>query len=556
MSKTISHSSFCRRMTGKCSAFRLPTGSGWLFLALIFAAIAALPVLVIGGHFLMPAPGIWQHLAEHVLWDLIVNTSFLLAIVLPITAFIGVSLAWLTGACDYPGRRFFAWALLLPFAVPPYVFAFVYLGIFDFTGPVQSALRALFPGLGFIDIRGGMGVSLILSLSFYPYVYLMSRSAFMSQGRTLMDASRTLGLTPFQAFFRVVLPMARPFIAAGMILVAMETLADFGAVSIFNYDTFTTAVYKAWFGMFSLDSAAQLASIQVLFALSLIVLEQHYRRRMRYTSPGRNAQPARIELTGAPKWAAVIFSTTIFILAFGLMVGQLLIWVVDVAPEGLLRYLPFSRNSLFLAAGSALVTVLVALSLAYAKRQNDGRLMRWVTRCATLGYALPGTVLAVGVFLPASWLDRVIALLLFGEGHAAGPFIQGSLGLMVAAYAIRFLAAGFGATDSAMQRVSPSIGDAARTMGASGLRILTRIYVPMMQKGVLTCLLLVFVEVVREMPLTLMMRPFGWDTLAVKIYEYTSEGEWARAALPALILVFVGVGPVMLLTRQMEKRKK
>lgn len=229
--------------------FRLQS-PGWFFGAALLAVAAAVPLLVIVGHLLMPQQEVWKHLAENVLGTLVANTALLLACIVPLTAIMGVGLGWLTGACDYPGRKFFAWALVLPFAIPPYVFAFVYLGLFDFSGPVQGALRTVFPSLGFVDIRSGFGVATILSLAFYPYVYLMARSAFMTQGRTAMEAARTMGMKPSRAFFKVALPMARPFVAAGVVLVCMESLADFGAVSIFNYDTFTTAIYKAWFGLF------------------------------------------------------------------------------------------------------------------------------------------------------------------------------------------------------------------------------------------------------------------------------------------------------------------
>ena len=279
------------------TTFRIKSPA-WFTLAGALALVAAAPLLVILSFLLAPNQDIWSHLAENVLGTLAINTVLLLVCIIPLTAISGVGLGWLTGACDFPGRKFFSWALVLPFAIPPYVFAFVYLGIFDFTGPVQSFIRSVFPAAGFIDIRNFGGVSLILSLAFYPYVYLMSRSAFMTQGRTAIEAARTLGLSPGKAFFKVALPMARPFIAAGLVLVCMESLADFGAVSIFNYDTFTNAIYKAWFGMFSLESAAQLSSILAIIVLTALVAEQKMRSRMRYTEAGRSNKTDRLKLTG------------------------------------------------------------------------------------------------------------------------------------------------------------------------------------------------------------------------------------------------------------------
>lgn len=527
---------------------------GWFGAATLLAAVAAAPLLVIVGHLLVPTQGVWQHLAENVLGTLVANTAVLLALIVPLTAVMGVGLGWLTGACEYPGRRFFAWALVLPFAIPPYVFAFVYLGLFDFSGPVQTALRSLIPSMGFVDIRNGLGVASILSLAFYPYVYLMARSAFMTQGRTAMEAARTLGQSPARAFFRVALPMARPFIAAGLVLVCMESLADFGAVSIFNYDTFTTAIYKAWFGLFSLESAAQLSSVLAIFVLAALVMEQRMRARMRYTEAGRSSRAERLVLTGAGKWAAVGGSSLVFLLAFAVPCVQLGVWAWEVIGPEAVRYVEYSIRTLTLGLTGAVITTMGAMVLAFAKRNDPGRGMTWATRLATLGYALPGTVLAVGIFIPASWLDNLLvgwAADLFGTTPA--PIIQGSLGLMIAAYCIRFLAAGFGSVDSAMQRITPSIGEAARIMGVTGLGMLRRVYLPMLNKGLLAGGILVLVDVMKEMPITLMMRPFGWDTLAVKIYEYTSEGEWELAAIPAVVLILVGILPVLLLTRQSEK---
>ena len=533
--------------------FRLRS-PGWFAGATLLATASSIPLLVIAAQILSPQQDVWRHLAENVLGELVVNTALLLACIAPATAILGVGLGWLTAACDYPGRKFFAWALILPFAVPPYVFAFVYLGVFDFSGPVQSALRAMFPSMGFFDIRNVVGVSAILSLAFYPYVYLMARSAFMTQGRTAMEAARTLGMSPARAFFKVSLPLARPFVAAGLALVCMETLADFGAVSIFNYDTFTTAIYKAWFGLFSLESAAQLASVLALFVLIALIMEQRMRSKMRYNEAGRSTQSERLKLRGVAKWSAFCVSLLVFSLAFAIPCVQLFIWGWEALGPEALRYVEFGVKTLTLGLTGAAVTICCAMVLAFAKRNDPGAVMNWTTKTATLGYALPGTVLAVGVFIPASWLDAGLFSVFGGlwDGDPT-PIVQGSLGLMIAAYAIRFLALGFGAVDSAMQRITPSIGEAAQTMGVTGVRALRRIYLPMLNRGLAAGAILVLVDVMKEMPVTLMMRPFGWETLAVKIFEYTSEGEWELAAIPAVVLILVGLVPVLFLTRQSEK---
>lgn len=548
---------FIHRAKEGAAFFRLVArfgDSGWYGGALVLAAFAATPLLVLLARLFMPEHGVWQHLAENVLGDLVLNTVLLLGCIIPQTLVLGVGLGWLTGACEFPGRRFFAWALVLPFAVPPYVFAFVYLGMFDFGGPVQTALRAAFPAVGFIDIRNVSGVSFILSLAFYPYVYLMSRSAFMTQGRTALEVARTLGQSPARAFFTVALPMARPFIAAGLLLVCMETLADFGAVSIFNYDTFTTAIYKAWFGMFSLSGAAQLSSVLVVFVLCLIVSEQFLRRRMRFSEAGRTNRSERLVLQGGWKWAAFSASLLVFIVSFALPCLQLAVWGAQALGDGVLRYVEYAFNTLLLGIGGTVIVVAAALLLAFARKSHGGLFINFSARIATLGYALPGTVLAVGIFIPAAWLDS--QLLNVAErltGLSFSPFVQGSVGLLVGAYCIRFLAAGYGSVDSAMQRITPSIGDAARSLGVTGFSMLGRVYLPMLKKGMITAAILVLVDIMKEMPITLMMRPFGWDTLAVKLYEYTAEAEWQLAAIPAVALIAAGVVPVLLLTKQMEE---
>lgn len=529
----------------------------WQVSAIVLAGVVIIPVIVIFGSVFQPEKEIWSHLAGTVLLELLGNTFILSSGVLVCTALLGVSLGWLTGACDFPGRSFFAWALTLPMAIPAYVMAFIFVGLMDFTGPVQSAVR-LIPGFGsfMVEVRSAPFVIIVLSLSLYPYVYLLSRAAFLGQGRALLEAGRTLGVGPWAGFFRLALPMARPWIVSGLALVLMETLSDFGAVSVFNYDTFTTAVYKAWFGFFSLEAAAQLSSVLVVFALGLVSVEAFYRARMRYYANSRGgAVHVRTRLEGARGVYAAAFCSAIFLTAFVFPVIQLVVWIAEVAGDGELpSYSGQVLHTLMLGAGGAILTCMAALLLSYVKRKHPDRLNQGLCRLSTIGYALPGTVLAVGIFLPVAWVDqgiRFLSLSLFDI--QVGPIFQGTLVVMLTAYMVRFLAAGFGAVDSAMGAISPSIGEAASTMGVTGFRQVGRIYLPLLKKGLLTGLILVMVDIVKEMPITLMTRPFGWDTLAVKIFELTSEGEWERAALPGLYLVAASIIPVVVLIRQTEK---
>ncbi len=534
--------------------FRRP--SGWQWLSLLVVLLVMLPMSVIFLSWLEPAWDIWQHLRETMLTRLLINTSKLVIGVSCGTLVMGVGLAWLTGACEFPWRRHFSWALLLPLAMPTYVLAFVFLGLFDFAGPVQTQLRSWFGNdLRLPDMRGTGGVVLVMSLALYPYVYLLARNAFRTQGKRALEAAQSLGCPPLLGFFRVVLPMARPWIVGGATLVLMEALADFGAVSIFNYDTFTTAIYKAWFGFFSLPAAAQLSSLLVMLVFGLILLEQQFRRKMRYAQNRQAPQAERILLVGWKRWAAVLTCSGVLGVAFLVPVLQLVHWSLSIYQQELnRRYLDLLGHSLLLGGSAALLIVTVALLVAYAGRRHRGGVTGVLVRITTLGYALPGTVLAVGIYIPMAGLDNwMIDLARERFGSELSPFLQGTLLVMLVAYLVRFMAAGFKAIDSAMHRVTTNIDEASRLMGLRGIRLLWRVHLPMLRGGLFTALTLVFVDVMKEMPITLMTRPFGWDTLAVKIYELTSEGEWERAALPALTLLFSGLLPIVLLMRKTDE---
>lgn len=528
--------------------------TGWRLVILAVSALVLAPLSVVFLSWRNPATKILSHISETLLAELLLNTFWLVTGVGAGTLLLGVSLAWLVAVCEFPGRSFFSWALLLPLAMPTYVLAFVALGLLDYSGPLQSALRLWFGSSDwFPEVRSTPGVVLILTLALYPYVYLLSRGAFMTQGKRVLEAAESLGYSPTRAFFTVALPMARPWIAGGVLLVIMEALADFGAVSIFNFDTFTTAIYKAWFGFFSLPAAAQLASGLVLIVFFLIAGEQRLRRRRRYAAP-KATSGVRISLQGAPRWLACGYAASMLTLAFVIPLMQLLVWTLKAFHREFdSRYVDLLLRSLGLALGAAILVTLIALVLSYGARRHPDPLSGALVRTAILGYALPGTVLAVGIFIPLAALDNLLISLmqrLFDVNP--GLMLQGTLAIMMLAYLIRFLAAGFKPIDGAMHRVTPSIDEAARLHGLSGLTLLRRIHLPMLRTGVLTATTLVFVDVMKEMPITLMTRPFGWDTLAVKIFELTSEGEWERAALPALTILLAGLIPIVLLMRKSE----
>lgn len=520
--------------------------------ALPIAGLTLVPLLVVLASAFEPQPAVWSHLAEYVLPGVLKNTLILLLGVGIGVLLLGVTLAWLTAVCDFPGRRFFAWSLMLPLAMPAYVLAFVQVGLLDFTGPVQTLLRAWFgDSRWFPPIRSTGGVILVLTLAFYPYVYLLARNAFITQGMRAIEAAQALGYTRVQAFWKVALPMARPWIAGGLTLALMETLADFGSVSIFSFDTFTTAIYKAWFALFNLPAASQLASLLVLFVLVLAAADQRLRHNRRYAT--KHFSPGRIALKGVARWGATLFCGTILAVAFAIPVIQLLVWVSEVWRSDFdARYPLFLWHSIWLASLAALLVAALGLLLSAIRLHHRDSLTQAIVRLATLGYAIPGTVLAVGVFIPIAWLDNRLADLTTLFGMDSVQILKGSLAVMLLALAARFLAVAFQPIDAAMQRITPNQNNAARALGLSPRQTLFRLQLPMVRGGLLTAILIVFVDVMKEMPITLMTRPFGWDTLAVRVFEMTSEGMWERAALPSLAIVLTGLLPVILLVKKSE----
>ncbi len=530
----------------------------WFIISSLIALSVLIPVAVIFVSSTGYENEIWIHLKQHILPELISNTFKLSVGVLFLTSVLGVSLAFLTSLCDFPGRGFFTWSLLLPLSVPAYVMAFVYTGLFDFSGPVQTILRSFSPvaSVYFPEIRSTGGVILVMSLAFYPYVFMLASNAFTTQGESTIEASKSLGIGGSRLFFKVILPMARPWVFAGLLLVLMETLADFGAVSIFNYDTFTTAIYKSWFGFFSIGTATRLSSILILFIVVVIAVENLAKKNMKYYKNPGDKNRRRIKLHGSKAVLALSYAALIFILGFLIPVVQLTVWSISVFSEEFnMSYLGLIENSLLLAGSGALLTIVFAIVLSSSERMHQNRFSQLITKASVLGYALPGTVLAVGLVTIVSSADKALGYLGgLVDFQLPDQILQGTVLIMVVGYMIRFMSVGFGSISSSMNRITPSMDEAAKSMGTSRFKILSKIHFPLIKSGVVTGLILVFVEVMKEMPITLMTRPFGWDTLAVKIFELTSEGEWERAALPAVVLIAAGIIPVLLLTKQKEGR--
>jgi iron(III) transport system permease protein len=500
-----------------------------------------------------PAGAVWRHLWDTQLVALVVNTLGLAAAVGAGTLVLGTALAWLVVAYRFPGRRVFEWALVLPLAVPAYVIGFAFLGLFDFSGPVQSSLRrALGDGFRLPELRTGWGVALVMTLVFYPYVYLLARSAFREHGLATLETARSLGHSRRRAFFGIVLPMARPSLVAGAALAMMEALADFGTVSTFSYRTLTEGIYRVWTGMFDRIAATQLASLLLLLALALLVLERALRGRRRFTqSQRRGGGVEGVRLRGWRARVATGACLGVLGLAFVLPVGQLLLWAGElIGGARLPRGFPGLLASTFaLSGGAALSICVLGLILAYAVRLHPSPGARLVAQGASMGYALPGAVVAVGVLAPIAWLDGVLHdLARLALGRPLDVLLTGSAAAILFAYAVRFLAVGYQTIDAGLARIPPSYDEAARSLGVRLSGTLRRVHLPLLRGGLLTAAILVWVETMKELPATLLLRPLGLKTLAIEVWELTSESRWAEAALPAIAIVLVGLFPLMLTT--------
>lgn len=506
--------------------------------------VVAIPLVLLLTSWFDPQPEVWAHLRAHLLGRLVSHTLWMVLAVGTGVTVLGVGLAWLSACCEYPLRRWLDPLLILPLAFPTYVLAFIYLGLLDYAGPVQGLAREwLGASPAFLQaLSRPAGVLPILVLAFYPYVYLLARASFIAGGLSAFEAGRSLGRKPLAVFLRVSLPAARPAIVAGLALALMETLADFGAVAIYGFDTFTTAVYRTWLGLMNLTAATQLASLLMLFMLVLLIAERLTRnRRARQTD--RRPGPHRIALSGWRKWAATGVQSAVLLFGVIIPVIQLLVWA---GPDlgGLLQgdSLRVIANTMILAAvGAGLVLAGGLLLLAATHRA--GQRFSGLSEVAAAGYAIPGSVLAVAIMLGFTGLDRI-----------AGTALAGGLAALLLAYLVRFLRVAWGPLEGVAARFRPEYIEVARSLGIGRLQRWWRVALPLLRPGLATAFLLAAVEIAKEMPATLMLRPFGWETLAIRIFELTTEGQWERAALPALVLVALGAIPAILLIRHSRLR--
>ncbi|MEN3275792.1 MAG: iron(III) transport system permease protein [Massilia sp.] len=531
--------------------------------ALVVAALIAVPLLTVAASLLPGASGsTWAHLVDTVLASYILSTLYLCVVVGAGTIVIGTGAAWLVTMHDFPGRRLFEWALVLPLAVPTYVMAYTYTDLLQFVGPVQTWLRATFaltPGsYWFPDIRTLGGAAVIFTFVLYPYVYLLARSTFLERTGGMLDVGRSLGLGPWRRFFMIAVPLARPAIAAGVALALMETLADYGAVSYFGVQTFTTGIYRAWFSLGDREAAAQLAAALLGFVALLLLIEQLSRARARFDVAGaRPASHPGDRLTGLRAVAAVVFCSVPLGAGFLLPAAVLLHMAITSGDAQFgERFLVLARNSFVLAALAAVLAVAIAVLLAYAARTARGSLHRNVNRLAGLGYALSGTVISVGVLLPVTKLDTWLASSWMQlTGTNPGLLLTGGIAALVYAYLVRFLAVSLQTVEAGLGKITTSMDDAARSLGHGAPATLWRIHIPILRGSLLTAGLLVFVEVMKELPATLVMRPFNFDTLATQAYVLASDERLTEASTAALAIVAVGVLPLMVLTREIARSR-
>lgn len=529
----------------------------WRAGTVVIAGLAALPVVAILYLALFPAENIWPHLFSTSLPRYVTNTVILMTGV-GISIFLtGVTTAYLVTSYEFPMRGAFEWLLLLPLAIPAYVIAYLYTDLLEFAGPVQRGLRELFGwklagDYWFPEVRSMGGGIMLMGLVLYPYVYLMARAAFLEQSRYLLEVSRLLGRGPWQTFMQVSLPIARPAIAVGVALALMETLNDFGTVDFFAIQTLTAGLYDVWLGMGNLGGAAQIATVMLTFVILLISLEYVGRRNRKfYQSARRFHATARAPLTGGRRWLA--FGLCALPVTAGFIIPVLLLvnhtsnyFHVSWTPE----FERYALNSFMLSACAAVIAVTLATVIAYSRRLASGKFMLIISRVASLGYAVPGAVLAIGVVIPFAFFDNAVDQLARDYvGVSTGLVLSGTVFALIFAYVVRFMAVSIGSLESSFSKVSESVDMAARTLGHSAFSTLRKFHLPLLKGGMVTAALVVFVDCMKELPATLILRPFNFETLATHVYQFASDEMIEESALGSLVIVLTGLLPVILLSR-------
>ncbi len=532
----------------------------WSWAGYGLTCLLLLPLLAIFAQALVPESSVFPHLVDSVLPTYIANSVVLICAVTIIAAVIAIPAAWLIARCEFVGRRVFQWALLLPLAMPAYILAYVYTDLLDYAGPVQIALRDWFGWQSqsdyyFPEVRSLYGASLMLALVLFPYIYLLARTAFSEQNASLMQASRIMGATSWQSFRRVSLPLARPAIAAGMALVAMETAADFATVNYFAVPTLTTAIYDTWLEYGSLNAAAKLSTIMLLVIFCLVSLEAYARRRQRLYYSGLSGEPLPdYQLSGTKAVLAFSYCALLLILAFIIPCMVLMDYAIDYFAQSWQQdFWLLGFNSFLVAVLVAVLTCFAALLLMFIGRVSPRQVDSWLPRLAGTGYAIPGTVLAIGCLVPFGYADFAINDLAVLIGFKQpGLLLSGSLAALIFAFCVRFMAIALGGLDSSYKRLSTSLDMAVMTMDKRASRLLVQVHFPLLKRGLLTGFLLVFVESMKELPAALLLKPIGFENLATHVYQFVSDEQLEHGALAAMAIVVIGLIPLIYINRSLE----
>ena len=533
-------------MSHSTKIWALPTG--------FVCALIAVPLLAVVGA-LFVGDDSWNHIQETVLWDYVANSLILMLLTGALAGVTGVLTAWFVTATEFPGRRTLSWMLVLPLAAPAYVVAYVYTDMLEPSGPVQSWLRQVFDlAVGdywFPTIRSLPGAAVLLAMVLYPYVYLLARAGFAARVGTTFEAARALGASPARAFWRVALPSIRPAIVGGLALVLMETLADFGVVAYFSVPTFSTGIYRTWIGMGDKIAALKLAGTMLIFVITLLAIENSSRKGRHHGTGRTSSGTLRIQFHGISSILVSIFCAVPVLLGF-LIPISVLAWLAIVEGDQLWgrSFASYASNSIGVAALAALIATALALCLAYVSRLHPKPLFRASIRFATLGYALPGMLLAVGLLGPMGWLDQRLTRW-FADNLAwtGGLILSGTLFVLTYAYVVRFLTVAYNTVSAGLSAVAPAVDAAARSLGAKPMEVVRRIHLPLLRPSMGAAALLVFVDVMRELPATLILRPFDFETLATRVYRLASDERLGEASTAALTIVLVGILPVLLINR-------
>ncbi|SMY17257.1 ABC transporter permease [Photobacterium aquimaris] len=531
--------------------------SSWLLGSLLVLPIIAIFITAMGN-----SDQVFSHLMNTVMSTYALNTLGLVVGTVLLTLVFGLPCAWLMAMCRLPGEKILQWALILPLAMPGYIVGYLYTHWFDYAGPIQIWLRELFgwqhvSDYWFPDLRSLWGACFVLALVLYPYVYLLVRATFMEQSNNLLQSARLLGCSPWQSFCRISLPLARPAIAVGVSLVAMEALGDFGTVSYFALNTLTTAVYDTWLGYSNLNAAAKISAIMLLVIFLLISSERFSRRKQKmFQQQCGNDSHTKYQLTGWKKWLAVGWCWGLVGCAFLLPMLQLVVYAIDYfAQSWTEQFKNYSLNSLMVSLAAAIFAVLLALIVNFYQRLDSSSISTVPMRLASLGYAVPGTVLAIGVMIPLTSADHLVNDVARSlDLGRPGLIFSGTMFAIIFAFVVRFAAVAIGSIESSLVKIPPSLDMAAKTMGYASTAMLRKVHLPLIRRGCLIAGLLVFIESMKELNAAILLRPFNFETLATYVFNFASDEQLEVAAFPAILLVIVGLIPLVMVNRSLEQK--